>query len=101
MCLGVPGQVIRVQGNIATVDFWGTRRNVRIGNGAGRIAAGDYVLDHAGVIERKILPEEVVDTLALYETILCDSPCDPVSTDIVAQFESIDAFIQEEEEVLV
>lgn len=99
MCLGVPGQVIRIQGLIATVDFWGTRRNVRIEASSGSIAEGDYVIEHAGVIERRISSEDVVDTLAMYETLLCDAGCDPVATDIVDELEALAGFA--EEEVLV
>lgn len=99
MCLGVPGQVIRIQGRIATVDFWGARRNVRIDSTVETIAVGDYVLDHAGSIERKIAPEHVADTLALYEVILTEAGCDPVATNIVAELEAMDDLV--EEEVLV
>jgi len=103
MCLGVPGQVIRIQGKIATVDFWGTRRNVRIDSTTVKIEVGDYVLDHAGSIERKIAPEDVADTLALYEVILTEAGCDPVASNIVAQFEAKDELAElfEAEEVLV
>lgn len=76
MCLGVPGQVIRIEENVATVDFWGTRRNVRIEASAGRIVEGDYVIEHAGVIERKISEQDVLDTLTMYETLMCDAGCD-------------------------
>ena len=99
MCLGVPGQVIRIQGRVATVDFWGTRRNVRIEASGEPIVEGDYIIEHAGVIERKISPDDVLDTLAMYETLLCDAGCDPVATDVVAELESLDEL--EEEEVLV
>ena len=30
MCLGVPGRVVRVDGDEATVDFWGVTRTVRL-----------------------------------------------------------------------
>ena len=76
MCLGVPGQVIRIQGKVATVDFWGTRRNVRIAATTEVIAEGDYIIEHAGVIERKISEQDVLDTLSMYETLMCDSGCD-------------------------
>ena len=99
MCLGVPGQVIRIQGKVATVDFWGTRRNVRIDSASGPVLVGDYVIDHAGVVERKIPIEEVADTLALYEVILTEAGCDPIATDVVAELESLDELT--EEEVLV
>lgn len=76
MCLGVPGQVIRIEGNVATVDFWGTRREVRIDASAGTIVEGDYVIEHAGAIERKISDQDVLDTLEMYETLMCDAGCD-------------------------
>jgi len=96
MCLGVPGQVIRIQGKIATVDFWGARRNVRVDSTLEKISVGDYVIDHAGSIERKIAPEDVADTLALYEIILTEAGCDPVATNIVAQLEAAEEFVEEE-----
>jgi len=99
MCLGVPGRVIRIQGRLATVDFWGARRNVRIDSVPEQIVVGDYVIDHAGSIERKIAPEDVADTLALYEVILTEAGCDPIATDIVAELEAMGELI--EEEVLV
>ena len=96
MCLGVPGQIVRIQGRIATVDFWGTRRNVRIDSVIERLEVGDYVLDHAGSVERKIRPEEVADTLALYEVILTEAGCDPVATNIVAELDAVDDLVEEE-----
>ena len=30
MCLGVPGRIVEVNGLVATVDFWGIRREVRL-----------------------------------------------------------------------
>ena len=76
MCLGVPGQVIRIEGNVATVDFWGTQRDVRIDASAGTIVVGDYVIEHAGAIERKISDQDVLDVLDMYETLMCDAGCD-------------------------
>ena len=99
MCLGVPGQIIRIQGNVATVDFWGTRRNVRLEATREKYFVGDYIIEHAGVVERKISPDDVVDTLAMYETLLCDAGCDPVATDVVDELASLEEF--DEEEVLV
>lgn len=99
MCLGVPGQVIRIQGKVATVDFWGTRRSVRIDSASDPFVVGDYVIDHAGVVERKIATEDVADTLALYEVILTEAGCDPIATNVVAELESLEEIV--EEEVLV
>jgi hydrogenase expression/formation protein HypC len=72
MCLGVPGQIISIKGRSAVVDFWGTRRDVRIDTLDVNVQCGDFVIDHEGVAVRRIPPEEVDDTLALYETILAE-----------------------------
>lgn len=70
MCLGVPGKVISVDGSIATVDFFGVRREVRLDIVDGPVAPGDYVMNHVGFAIRRIPPAEVEQTLALYEQIL-------------------------------
>ncbi len=88
MCLGVPGQVVEVKGKIALVDFWGTRKNVRLDAMPVAVVPGDYVLDHAGFAVRRIEPDQVADTLALYEVILCEAGEDPTATDIVDELEA-------------
>lgn len=70
MCLGVPGRVVEVNGSVATVDFWGVRRQVRLDLVDQEVAAGDYVLNHVGFAIRRIPPEEIDATLALYEELL-------------------------------
>ena len=30
MCLGIPGQIISIDGRAAIVDFWGTHKSVRL-----------------------------------------------------------------------
>ncbi len=70
MCLGVPGKVLVVDGPIATVDFFGVRRGVRLDIVDEPVAPGDYVMNHVGFAIRRIPPAEVEQTLALYEEIL-------------------------------
>lgn len=70
MCLGVPGRVIEVNGPVATVDFWGVRRNVRLELVDQPVGAGDYILNHVGYAIRRIPTEEIAATLALYEDLL-------------------------------
>lgn len=88
MCLGVPGQVVDVNGKIAMVDFWGTRKSVRLDVLLEPVAKGDYILNHAGFAVRKIDPAQVADTLALYEVLLCEAGEDPIATDVVDELES-------------
>jgi hydrogenase expression/formation protein HypC len=73
MCLGVPGRVVEVNGFVATVDFWGVRRQIRLEIVDEPVAPGDYVLNHVGYAIRRIPAEEVAETLALYEGLLAES----------------------------
>ena len=70
MCLGVPGRVVSVDGLVATVDFWGIKRAVRLEVCDEPVAPGDYVLNHVGYAIRRIPANEVDATLALYEELL-------------------------------
>lgn len=72
MCLGMPGQVKSIDGGIAVVDFWGARKSVRLDEAAEAVRAGDYVIEHDGAVVRVIPPQDVADTLALYEVLLLD-----------------------------
>jgi len=70
MCLGVPGRVIEVHGNVATVDFWGVRRQVLLDVVDEPVAPGDYILNHVGYAIRRIPESDIAETLALYEQLL-------------------------------
>jgi hydrogenase expression/formation protein HypC len=70
MCLGVPGKVLTVDGSVATVDFFGVRREVRLDIVDEPVEPGDYVMNHVGFAIRRIPPSEVKETLALYELLL-------------------------------
>jgi hydrogenase expression/formation protein HypC len=62
--------VLSVDGDVALVDFWGARRSVRLDVVDVPVAVGDYVLNHVGYAIRRIPPEDVAETLALYDEIL-------------------------------
>jgi hydrogenase expression/formation protein HypC len=70
MCLGVPGRVIAVEGDVATVDFWGLSRPIRLDIVDQKVAPGDWVLNHVGFAIRRIPASEIAETLALYDTLL-------------------------------
>jgi hydrogenase expression/formation protein HypC len=70
MCLGVPGRVVAVDGLVATVDFWGVERRVRLDVVDAPVEPGDYVMNHVGFAIRRIPPEEIGETLELYELLL-------------------------------
>ncbi len=85
MCLGIPGKVIAVDGLIATVDFWGVRKDVSLAIVDEPVAPGDYILNHVGFAIRRIPPEAVDETLALYETLLSDDGDDLMTSDVHAE----------------
>jgi hydrogenase expression/formation protein HypC len=70
MCLGVPGKVIAIDGNCATVDFWGVRRQVLLDVVDEPVSVGDYILNHVGYAIRRIPESEIGETLALFEELL-------------------------------
>lgn len=78
MCLGVPGQIVEVRGDTAIVDFWGTRKRVKLEILNEPLLPGDYIVNHAGYAIRRIPPAEVADTLAMYEIVLCEAGEDPI-----------------------
>ena len=85
MCLGVPGRIISIDehGLLATVDFFGVRRIVRLELVDQPVAPGDYVLNHVGYAIRRIPEDDIEGTLALYEQLLHAAE-DPVSEDLMA-----------------
>ena len=74
MCLGVPGEILEIDGNEAVADFWGVERRVRIDVVGDTVEAGDYILNHAGFAIRKIPEREVEETMAIYESLFADDP---------------------------
>jgi hydrogenase expression/formation protein HypC len=70
MCLGVPGKVLAIDGLNATVDFFGVRKELRLDIVDEPVEVGDYVLNHVGFAIRRIPPDEVQETLALFDQIL-------------------------------
>jgi hydrogenase expression/formation protein HypC len=83
MCLGVPGKVVQVEGLVATVDFWGLRKQIRLDVVDAPVAPGDYVLNHVGFAIRRIPASEAEDTLALYAELLArEVPGDLMADDV-------------------
>ncbi|HJW92447.1 MAG TPA: HypC/HybG/HupF family hydrogenase formation chaperone [Thermoanaerobaculia bacterium] len=87
MCLGLPGRIVAINGKTARVDFWGSVRPVKLDALKEAIVPGDYIIDHAGYAVRRIPDEDVADTLALYEVILCEAGGDPIAMDAIAALE--------------
>ena len=76
MCLGVPGRIVAIDGSMATVDFWGVRRQVRLDVVDEPVQPGDYILNHVGFAIRRIPPAEIAATLEMYEELLRHAAAD-------------------------
>jgi hydrogenase expression/formation protein HypC len=69
MCLAIPAKVLKVQGDVAKVDFGqGIVRDVNVMLVEARV--GEYVLVHAGYAIQVIDMEAAEETLRLWEEIL-------------------------------
>ena len=90
MCLGVPGRVIEVDGWTATVDFWGVRKQVLLNIIDEPVQPGDYILNHVGFAIRRIPPESLEETMALYEALLEDGVDDLMSNDVRSEIAAAD-----------
>ena len=90
MCLGVPGKILSINndGDIATVDFWGMRRQVRLDIVDEPVKVGDYILNHVGFAIRRIADESIEETLALYEVLLSEAGEDPMATDVLSEIDA-------------
>lgn len=88
MCLGVPGRVIAVDGLLATVDFWGVRKQVRLDVVDEPVSVGDYVLNHVGFAIRRIPADQAEDTLRLYAELLATDAEDPMAADVRGEIEA-------------
>ncbi len=66
MCLSVPAQIIKVEGDMADVSVGGTifRAGVQMIEDP---AEGDYVLLHAGFAIERISEREALETIKLIE----------------------------------
>ena len=91
MCLGVPGKVLTVEGLTATVDFFGVRKQIRLDIVDVPVAPGDYVLNHVGFAIHRIPPDEIGETLALFDTILKEAqPEDLMAADVKGELKAAD-----------
>ena len=70
MCLGIPGEILEIDGHEARAKFWNVEKTVRLDIVGETVETGDYVLNHAGFAIRKIPDDEVEETIAIYESFL-------------------------------
>lgn len=75
--------MVSVAGSIASVDFWGVVKQIRLEICDEPVAPGDYVLNHVGFAIRRIPPDEIDETLAMYDELLGRSRLDDLMAEDV------------------
>ncbi|MFQ6060145.1 MAG: HypC/HybG/HupF family hydrogenase formation chaperone [Thermoplasmata archaeon] len=70
MCLAVPAKVLRIEGDIAEVDFGGVVRQANISLVDAKL--GGYLIVHAGYAIQTLDREEAEETLEMFKEILGD-----------------------------
>jgi hydrogenase expression/formation protein HypC len=70
MCLGIPGQLVEVDGFDGRAEFWDVEKSVRLDIVGDEVEEGDYILNHAGFAIRKIPDDQVEETIEIYEAFL-------------------------------
>lgn len=66
MCIGIPAQVISINGNMGEISVGGVMRQVGLELVEG-VQIGDYVIIHAGFAIQKINQAEAEETLRLLQ----------------------------------
>ncbi len=68
MCLAIPGKVLKIDEQVATVDFGGARRDVRL-DLLENVRKDDYVLVHAGYAIQVIDETDAKEILSFWEEV--------------------------------
>jgi hydrogenase expression/formation protein HypC len=71
MCLAVPAKVVRIDGDVAEVDFGGVVKEANVSLVDTKI--GEYVIVHAGYAIQTLNRKEAEETLDMFREILGDS----------------------------
>ncbi|NOZ80449.1 MAG: HypC/HybG/HupF family hydrogenase formation chaperone [DPANN group archaeon] len=64
MCLAVPGRIVKIEKDMAIVDYGSERRPGKLI--ADGFAVDDYVIIQGGIVIEKVPRKEAEDALALY-----------------------------------
>ncbi len=67
MCLAIPGKIIKINENSATVDYEGVLRKVDLSMIKAEV--GDYVVANAGFAIKKVPRKEALEAIKLFQEI--------------------------------
>jgi len=68
MCLAVPGKIMKINGDKATIDFGGVNRDANVS--LVDVEEGDYVIVHAGYAIQQLDEEEAKKSLEAWEEVI-------------------------------
>jgi hydrogenase expression/formation protein HypC len=88
MCLGIPGEIVEIDGLEARAEFWDVEKTVRLDIVGDQVEEGDYILNHVGYAIRKIPDEQVAETLELFESMLDRDGSDMLTDDVMDELET-------------
>ncbi len=66
MCLAIPAEVLKVDGNKGVVDYGGLEQEVSL-DLVENVRPGDYVLVHVGFAIEKVSKEAALETIAIFK----------------------------------
>ncbi|MGZ4902955.1 MAG: HypC/HybG/HupF family hydrogenase formation chaperone [Halobacteriota archaeon] len=66
MCLAIPAEVLKVDGNKGVVDYGGLEQEVSL-DLVEDVHPGDYVLVHVGFAIEKLSKDAALETLAIFK----------------------------------
>lgn len=69
MCLAIPGKIIEIKEDLATVDYGSEKRQAKIIQGSieGGVVVGDFVIVQGKIVIEKVPEEQVQKWLELVE----------------------------------
>ena len=68
MCLAIPGKIIRLEKDMAIVDYSGEQREA-IFQGI-TLKKGDYVLVQQGIVIQKVSEKEALESISAWKSLL-------------------------------
>lgn len=68
MCLGIPGKIIEINGDVARVDVAGTVKEANVSL-MSSVKTGEFVIIHAGFAIERVDEEKAQETLSLIKEI--------------------------------
>ncbi len=66
MCLAIPAEVLKVDGNKGVVDYGGLEQEVSL-DLVEDVCPGDYVLVHVGFAIEKVSKDAALETIAIFK----------------------------------